>query len=66
MVEERMVQWDEIGVKVEEVKEEMKVEVEVEVMVVKLGVVVVLVVEVMVWMVEAGMEEVLGIIAVSC
>ena len=42
----------------EEVKEEMEVEV---------GVVVVkLVVEVMVVMVEAGMEEVLGIVAVSC
>ena len=52
-----MVQWDERGVKVEEV---------VELMVVKLGVVVVLVVEVMVWMVEAGMEEVHGIVAVSC
>ena len=39
MVEERMVQWDERAVKVEEVKEEM--EVEVELMVVKLGVVVV-------------------------
>ena len=61
MVEERMVQWDEIGVKVEEVEEEM----EVEVMVMKLGVVVVLVVEVMVWMVEAGMEEVLRIVVVS-
>ena len=46
----------------EEVKEEM----EVEVMVVKLGVVVVLVVEVMVWMVEAGMEVVLEILTVSC
>ena len=57
-----MVQWDEIGVKVEEVKEEM--EVEVEVMVVKLGVVVVLVVEVMVLTVEAGMKEVLGIVTV--
>ena len=43
--------------KVEEVKEEM--EVEVEWMVVQLGVVVVL-------MVEAGREEVLRIIAVSC
>ena len=61
MVEERRVQWDEIGVKVEE-----EMEVEVEVMVVKLGVVVVLVVEVMVWMVEAGIEEVLRIVAVSC
>ena len=39
---------------------------EMEVMVVKLGVVVVLVVEVMVWMVEAGREEVLEIVAVSC
>ena len=46
----------------EEVKEEM----EVELMVVKLGVVVVLMVEVMVLMVEAGREEVLGIVAVSC
>ena len=52
----KMVQWDEIGVKGVEVKEEM--EVEVEVMVVKMGVVVVL-------MVEAGREEVLRIIAVS-
>ena len=66
-----MVQWDEIGVKGVEVKEEM--EVEVELMVVKLGVVVVwmvkmmvLMVEVRVWMVEARREEVLGIVAVSC
>ena len=64
MVEERMVQWDEIGVKVEEVKEEM--EVEVEVTVVKLGVVVVLMMEVMVLTVEAGREEVLEIVARSC
>ena len=64
MVEERMVQWAEIGVKGVEVKEEM--EVEVELMVVKLGVVVVLMVEGMVLMVEAGREEVLGIVAVSC
>ena len=41
MVEERMVQWDEIGVKVEEVKEEMKVVEEVMVE----GVVVVVMVE---------------------
>ena len=59
-----MVQWDERGVKAEEVKEEK--EVEVELMVVKLGVVVVLIVEVRVWMVEARMEEVLRIVAVSC
>ena len=59
-----MVQWDEGGVKVEEVKEEM--EVEVEVMVVRLGVVVVLVVEVMVLTGEVGREEVLRIVAVSC
>ena len=48
----------------EEGKEEMEVEVGVVVM--KLGVVVVLVVEVMVVTVEAGMEEVLEIIAISC
>ena len=54
--------YKEVGVKVEEVVEEM----EVEVMVVKLGVVAVLMVEMMEWMVEAGMEEVLRIIAVSC
>ena len=61
-----MGQWGERGVKVEEVKEvEEEMEVEVEVMVVKLGVVVVLVVEVMVETVEAGKEEVLGIIVVS-
>ena len=54
----RMVQWDEIGVKVEEVKEE--IEVEVELMVVEMGVVVVLMVKVMILMVEVlGMEEVL-------
>ena len=66
--------------KVDELKDEVEVAVEmmvgeelevvevleVEVMVVKLGVVVLLVVEVMVWMVEAGMEEMLGIVAVSC
>ena len=46
MVEEKIEQWDEVGVKVEEVVEEM--EVEVEVMVVKMGVVMVLMVEVMV------------------
>ena len=37
MVEERMVQWDEIGVKVEEVKEEMEVEVELMVVVMDLS-----------------------------
>ena len=51
MVEERMEQWDEVGVKVEEgmvveeVVEEMEVEVEVMVVVVEMGVVVVLMVE---------------------
>ena len=64
MVEERMVQWDEGGVKVDELKEE--VEVEVKWMVVKWEVVKVLMVEMMVWMVEAEMEEVLGILVVSC
>ena len=64
MVEEKMVQWDGIGVKGVEVKEEM--EVEVELMVVKLGVVVVLMVEVMVLMVVARREEDLRIVAVSC
>ena len=61
-----MVQWDEGGVKVGEWKEEVEVVVEVEWMVVKWEVVEVLMVEMMVWMVEAGMEEVLGILAVSC
>ena len=46
MVKEKMEQWDEVGVKVEEVVEEMEVEVEVMVVVVKMGVVVVLMVEV--------------------
>ena len=59
MVEEKMEQWDEGGVKVGELKEEVEVVVEVEWMVVKLGVVVV-------WMVEARREEVPGIVAVSC
>ena len=54
-----MVQWDEGGVKVDELKEE----VEVEWMEVKWEVVEVLM---MVWMVEAGMEEVLVILVVSC
>ena len=49
MVEERMVQWDEIGVKVEEVNEEVE-EMVVEVVLV----------------VEAGKEEVLRIVVVSC
>ena len=57
MVEEKIKQWDEVGVKVEDVVEGM--EVEVEVMVVKMGVVVVLMVEVMVLMEVAVMEEVL-------
>ena len=75
-----MVQWDEGGVKVDELKEKGEVVVEmrvvevwevvevleVEVMVVKLGVVVVQMVEVMVLTVEAGMEEVFRMIAVSC
>ena len=66
--------------KVDELKEEVEVGVmmmvgeesevvevlEVEVMVVKMGVVVVLMVEGMVLMVEAGREEVLKIVAVSC
>ena len=57
-----MRQWDEGGVKVDKLKEE----VEVELMAVKREVVEVLMVEMMVWMVEAGMEEVLRILAVSC
>ena len=73
-----MVQWDEGGVKVDELKEEVEVEVEwmvvkwevVEVLMVEMMVwmveVMVWMVEVMVWMVEAGMEEVLEILAVSC
>ena len=59
MVEERMVQWDEIGVKVEEVKEEMEVEVELMVVVLMVEEIVVMVVVVMVQMVVEGMEEVL-------
>ena len=69
MVEEKIVQWDKGGVKVDELKEE----VEVEWMVVKWEVVEVLMVEkmvwmveAMVWMVEAGREDVLGIVTVSC
>ena len=64
-MEEKIEQWDEVGVKVEEgmvveeVVEEMEVEVEVMVVVVEMGVVVVLMVEVRVQMEMTVMEEVL-------
>ena len=69
MVEERMGQCDEIRVKVEVVKEMVEVAVKMRVVEV-LEVVEVLKVEVMVvevvLVVEAGREEVLRIVAVSC
>ena len=58
-----MVQWDEGGVKVDELKEEMEVAVE---MMVGEEWEVVEALEVEVMVVEEGKEEVLEIVAVSC